>query len=148
MYRGGMLSAYEIDQVRQVEDVVRLGRVRRIERERLVLEAGELPTDGSLHVDATAAGLRLVPPEPIFSPRHMTLQQVRHKTPSFNAALLGFVEARRNDDEDKNRLCPPNPFTSDIKEWARTVARTHGGLKGVGAVSRTCRRGSQAPGST
>lgn len=133
MYRGGMLSAYEIDRVRQVEDVVRLGRVRRIERERLVLEEGELPTGGSLHIDATAAGLRLVPPEPIFSPRRMTLQQVRHKTPPFNAALLGFVEAHRDDDEVKNRLCPPNPFTSDVKEWARTVARTwrtEGGWRG------------------
>lgn len=124
MYRGGMLSPYEVDRAREVTDVVRLGRVRRIERDRLVLDEGELPTHGALHVDATAAGLRLVPEQPIFAGRRLTLQQVRHKTPSFNAALLGFVEARRDDDETKNRLCPPNPFTSDIAEWARTVART------------------------
>jgi hypothetical protein len=54
----------------------------------------------------------------------MVLQQVRHTSPPFNAALLAFIEARRDDDEEKNRLCPPNPYTSDVHEWARMVART------------------------
>lgn len=125
MYRGGMLSPFEIDQARRIADVVRLGRVRRVERDRLVLDQGEVPTNGALHVDATAQGLRDVPPTPIFSPGRMVLQQVRHKTPPFNAALSAFVEAHRDDDdEEKNRLCPPNPYTSDVHEWARTVART------------------------
>ncbi len=38
MYRGTMLSARELEAVRQIEDVVRLGRVRRIEADRIVLE--------------------------------------------------------------------------------------------------------------
>lgn len=124
MYRGGMLSASEIEQARRITDVVRMGRVRRIERDRLVLEQGEVPTGGALHVDATAQGLRDVPPTPIFGPGTMVLQQVRHNSPPFNAALLAFVEAHRDDDEEKNRLCPPNPYTSDVHEWARMVART------------------------
>lgn len=124
MYRGGMLSRYEIDHARSITDVVRMGRVRRIERERLILDDGDLPTNSALHIDATAAGLRLVPAQPIFSSRRVTLQQVRHKTPPFNAALLAFVEAHREDDESKNRICPPNPFTNDLREWGRTVART------------------------
>ena len=124
MYRAGMLSAYEVDRLRQIADVVRLGRVRRIERERLVLEHGELPTNGSLHIDATAAGLRLAPALPIFSERKITLQQVRYGSPPFNAALLGFVEAHRDDVETKNRLCPPNPFPNDVRDWPTTVART------------------------
>ena len=41
MYRGTMLSGPELDAVRRIEDVVRLGRVRRIERDRIVLEQGE-----------------------------------------------------------------------------------------------------------
>ena len=44
MYRGTMLSAGELDALRQIEDVVRLGRVRRIETNRIVLERGEAPT--------------------------------------------------------------------------------------------------------
>lgn len=124
MYRGAMLSRHEVDQARRIADVVRLGRVTRIERDRLVLDHGEVPTGGALHVDASASGLRAVDPRPIFAPGRITLQQVRHKTPPFNAALLGWVEANRDDDEQKNRLCPPNPFTRSVDEWPRMVART------------------------
>lgn len=124
MYRGAMLSAYEIEQARKVADVVRLGRVRRLERDRILLDEGELATGDALHVDCTAQGLRDAPPTPIYSPGRITLQQVRHKTPPYNAALLAFVEARRSDDETRNRLCPPNHYTTGVHEWARTVART------------------------
>ena len=41
MYRGTMLSARELEAVRQIEDVVRLGRVRRIEAGRSCLSAGK-----------------------------------------------------------------------------------------------------------
>ncbi len=124
MYRGAMLSRPEMDRVRRVADVVRLGRVTRIERDRLVLDHGELPTRGALHIDASASGLRIVDPQPIFSLGRITLQQVRHNSPPFNAALLAWVEAHRDDDEQKNRLCPPNPLTRSVDEWPRMVART------------------------
>ena len=52
------------------------------------------------------------------------LQQVRHLSPSFNAALVGFVEAHRNDDADKNRLCPPNPYPISTADWPRMVSST------------------------
>ena len=42
MYRGTMLSARELQAVRQIDDVIRLGRVRRIEADRIVLERGEV----------------------------------------------------------------------------------------------------------
>jgi hypothetical protein len=124
MFRGAMLSRYEIDHCRRVADVVRLGRVRRLERDRIVLDDGELPTGGALHIDATATGLRDIAPRPVFGPGRIVLQQVRHNSPPFNAALLAWVEANRDDDEQKNRLCPPNPFTREVGEWASMVART------------------------
>ncbi|MBV9006058.1 MAG: hypothetical protein JO181_15460 [Solirubrobacterales bacterium] len=37
MYRGTMLSARELEALRRIGDVVRLGRVRRIEADRVVL---------------------------------------------------------------------------------------------------------------
>jgi hypothetical protein len=49
---------------------------------------------------------------------------VRHLSPCFNAALLGFVEAHRDDDSDKNRLCPPNPYPSSTEDWPRMMSRT------------------------
>ncbi len=125
MYRGTMLSARELDGLRQITDVVRLGRVRRIEADRIVLEHGETKTGTDvLPVDCTALGLSNAPAVPIFQPGRIVLQQVRHLSPSFNAALVGFVEARRDDDEEKNRLCPPNRYPSSIEDWPRMMNRT------------------------
>ena len=125
MFRGTMLSASELEALRQITDVVRLGRVRRIEPGRIVLERGESQTGSDvLHVDCTALGLNNAPATPIFQPGRIVLQQVRHLSPSFNAGLVGFVEAHRDDDEDKNRLCPPNPYPTSIEDWPRMISRT------------------------
>jgi len=125
MYRGTMLSAGELDALRQIEDVVRLGRVLRVEADRIVLERGEsLTSTDALHVDCTALGLRDAPATPIFAPGRIVLQQVRHLSPCFNAALTGVVEAHRDVDPDKNRLCPPNPYPRSTEDWPRMISRT------------------------
>jgi len=125
MYRGTMLSAHELAALRRIGNVVRLGRVRRIDAGRILLEHGEAATAaGVLHVDCTALGLRNAAPMPIFQPDRIVLQQVRHNSPTFNAALIGFVEARRDDDREKNRLCPPNPYASSTADWPRMMRRT------------------------
>jgi len=125
MYRGTMLSGRELAALQQIADVVRLGRVQRIEADRIVLERGETKTGPNvLHVDCTALGLNNAPATPIFQPDRIVLQQVRHLSPCFNAALVGFVEAHRDDDADKNRLCPPNPYASSIMDWPRMMSRT------------------------
>ena len=125
MFRGTMLSARELESLRKIEHVVRLGRVRRIEAGRIVLERGETETGPDvLHVDCTALGLNNAPATAIFQPGRIVLQQVRHLSPAFNAALAGFVEASRDDDVDKNRLCPPNPYPSTIEDWPRMMSRS------------------------
>ena len=125
MYRITMLSPGEIDALRQIEDVVRLGHVRRIEGDRIVLEQGE--TDAGpdvLHVDCTAHGLSNAPPTPVFEGGRIVLQQVRQNSPTFNAALIAFVEAHRDEDAERNRLCPPNPYPSSIDDWPGLSRRT------------------------
>jgi hypothetical protein len=125
MYRGSMLSAHELTELRRIDDVVRMGRVRRIERNRTLLERGDLETGADvLHVDCTARGLNNAPALPIFAADRIVLQQVRHNSPPFNAALLGFVEAHRGDDVEKNRLCPPNAYASSAAEYPRLLAGT------------------------
>jgi hypothetical protein len=125
MFRGTMLSARELAALRQIEDVIRLGRVRRIEADRIVLERGETWTHPeTVHVDCTALGLSNAPAAPIFQPERIVLQQMRHLSPCFNAALAGFVEARRDDDVEKNELCPPNPYPNSVRDWPRMMRRT------------------------
>ena len=90
-----------------------------------MLERGECATAGDvLHVDCTAAGLSPGPARPVFGPGRIVLQQVRHLSPSFNAGLVAFLEAHRDDDEDRNRLCPPNPYPSGVEDWPGMVSTT------------------------
>jgi hypothetical protein len=125
MYRGTMLSSRELNAVRQIKDVVRLGRVRRIEADRVLLERGEAATRPEVvHIDCAALGLNNAPGTPVFQPGRIVLQQVRHLSPCFNAALIAYVEAHRTEDADKNRLCPPNPYPSSIEDWPGMMART------------------------
>jgi hypothetical protein len=118
MYRCATATQAELESLRRVENVVRLGRVLHIGADQVVLEQGSVPTDpGQVHVDCTAAGLRLSPARPIFEADRITVQQVRTCQPTFNAALLAFVESSRDNDADKNRLCPPNPYPSAAADW-------------------------------
>ena len=118
MYRCATVSQAELGRLRRIENVVRLGRVVHIAADRIVLEEGSIPTDGGqVHVDCSAAGLRLAPGRPAFDAGRITLQQIRTCQPAFNAALVGYVEATRHDDAEKNRLCPPNPYPDTAIDW-------------------------------
>jgi hypothetical protein len=99
--------------------------VRRIEGDRLVLAEGEAEAGSDVvHVDCTAQGLSGAPPMPIFQEGRIVLQQIRQNSPTFNSALIAFVEAHRQEDEDKNRLCPPNPYPSSVDDWPGMSRRT------------------------
>ncbi len=125
MYRITMLSPAEIDALREIEDVVRLGRVRRVDRDRLVLEQGEVDTGADvIHVDCTAHGLSDAAATPVFEDGRIVLQQIRQNSPAFNAALIAFVETNRDEDAEKNRLCPPNPYPSSVGDWPGLSRRT------------------------
>jgi hypothetical protein len=125
MYRGTMISRSEADALAQVSGVVRKGHLRALHPDRAILERGEIATGpGVLHVDCSACGLSPSPEKPVFTPGVITLQQVRHNSPTFNAALLAFIEAHRDEDVTKNRLSPPNPFASTPADFARMISRT------------------------
>jgi hypothetical protein len=57
------------------------------------------------------------PARPIFERHRITLQQIRTCQPTFNAALVGYLEGAREDLEEKNRLCPPNPYPDAAIDW-------------------------------
>ena len=125
MYRGTMLSRMELADLREVEDVVRLGRLRAIEADRIVLDGGELPTSGAvLHVDCSAIGVSNAETVPVFSPGKIVLQQIRQASPTFNAALIAFVEAHRDGDDEKNRLCPAVRVASRVEDWGPLMGPT------------------------
>lgn len=120
MYKAPTVSTRELQELRRIEDIVRLGRVRRIERDAIVLDQGTVPTSPDyLHVYCTAAGLNAAPSVPIFSTNRITLQPIRIGLIPFNAAVVGFVEATRQDLAEKNRLCPTNRLPDIPLDWLR-----------------------------
>jgi hypothetical protein len=124
MYRCATVSTSELSRLRTIDNVVRLGRVVRIGPDRIELDRGSIPTDrGQVHVDCSAAGLRIGSGRPVFADDQITLQQVRACQPVFSAALTGYVEATRDEEADKNRICPANPYPSAAKDWI-PVTRT------------------------
>ncbi|MEM9650674.1 MAG: NAD(P)/FAD-dependent oxidoreductase [Actinomycetota bacterium] len=119
MFHAATISEHEMDQLRRIDNIVRLGHVKRIEPDRLVLADGEVPCEpGSLHVDCTASaaqtnvGVR----EPIFTEDRITLQMVRAFQPCFSAALLGWIEANVPDDR-RAALARPTPMTDTVYDW-------------------------------
>jgi hypothetical protein len=111
------LAQWELDELRTIENVVRLGHVRRTTPDRLVLDRGEVLTGrDTVVVHCAAPGLKYSPLVPIWG-ETITLQPIRTGFPCFGAALAGFVEATRGDDAEKNALCPPTPYSNTPTDW-------------------------------
>jgi hypothetical protein len=120
MYRGPTVSEPELEQLRRITDVVRMGKIRCLQRHSIVLEHGTIATNPDhLHVHCASAGLNPAPTVPIFTADRITLQPVRAGLIPFNAAIVGFIEATRQDLTEKNRLCPPNRLPSVPLDWIR-----------------------------
>jgi hypothetical protein len=114
--------------------VVRLGKVRRIESDRIVLEHGSVPTSPEhLHVHCASIGLNPAPAIPIFAQDRITLQSIRIGLMPFNSAVTAYVEATREAIEEKNRLCPSQHQPNVPLDWVRG---TLVGMQADGAWSK------------
>ena len=107
------LAQWELDWLRRIDRVVRLGHLVRVEPGQLVLTSGDVAIVGdAVVVHCAASGLRYRPLVPIWGGQAITLQPIRIGFACFGAALAGYVEATLEDDVEKNRLCPPAPFSN------------------------------------
>ena len=113
------LAEWELDLLRSIERVVRLGHIRGVEPGRIELTEGdtEIDRDAAI-VHCAAAGLQYPRLMPIWGRRSITIQPVRAGFPCLAAALIGYVEATREDDDEKNRICPPSPLSDTPTDWA------------------------------
>ncbi len=118
------LGAWELELLRTIERVVRMGRLRRVTGGKLVFDDGVVHVaPDALVVHCAASGLQYPPLVPIWGPDLVRLQTIRVGFPCFGAALAGYVEATRDDDRERNRLCPPNLYGNSPREWAQMQAR-------------------------
>jgi NAD(P)-binding Rossmann-like domain len=122
MYRCANVTKTELDQLRRIGDVVRMGRVQSIEPGRVVLDDGEVSVGGSaLYVDCSADGLEKRPAATVFDDKRITLQSIRGCQQVFSSGMIAHVEARYGDDETRNRLCRPVPHPDTDVDWLTTT---------------------------
>ena len=127
MYRCATVTRAELEQLRRITDVVRMGHLLRIDAGKMVLDGGAVRMDASaLYVDCTADGAEKRPATPIFDAGRITLQSIRGCQQIFSAALVAHVEAPYPDDTVRNELCPPLPHPDTDLDWLRIALADYG----------------------
>jgi hypothetical protein len=122
MYRCANVSQTELQQLQRIRDIVRMGRVDRIEVGKVTLADGSISVDGSaLYVDCSADGLERKPAETVFDGDRITLQSARGCQQVFSAGLIAHAEAAYHDDATRNRLCQPVPHPNTDIDWLTTT---------------------------
>ncbi|MEV4350951.1 NAD(P)-binding protein [Actinoplanes sp. NPDC049596] len=120
MYRAASASKGELDALRRIERVTAGEHVRRIASDRIHLEHSDTAVSGRpLYVDCTAAAITTPPERPVFQDGRITIQTVRAPSPSFNAALAGYLEATRDDPAEQNYFAPPTRHPRIAAGWIR-----------------------------
>ena len=114
------LGTWELDLLRSLEHVVRLGHLRSVAPGRLRFDHGEVAVAAdALVVNCAADGLKNPPLVPVWQPSAITIQPVRSGFPCFGAALIGYLEATRSSDSYRNAVCKPSPYGNSLVEWAQ-----------------------------
>lgn len=124
-WRCATVSQSELSELRRVDNVVRLGRVERIDRDEIVLAEGRVPTSNAhLHIDCTADGLAYVEPRPIFEPGRITLQPAFMCQQTFSAAIIGHLERLSLSDGQRNARCRPVPHPQYAADYITCILAT------------------------
>jgi hypothetical protein len=123
MYHCAVVSLPELEQLRRIQNIVRMGRVKKIENDQIILEEGTIETTpGHIHIDCSAIGLSRSKSKPVFSGNLITPQTVRTCQPVFSAAFIAHIEAAYDDEKLKNELCTVIPIPYYDTDWIRAIA--------------------------
>ncbi len=122
MFHFATMSKGEVEVLRRIKNVVRMGHVQSIEPDTLLLDGGRVAIDaGTLCIDCTASAVEPRAMQPIFQPGKIVLQLVRAPLPTFSAAMIAYVEAHYSDEKQKNQLCGNVPFPENLQGYVRTM---------------------------
>jgi hypothetical protein len=123
MFHLATLSQAEVEVLRSIGHIVRLGRVTAIDADGMRLEQGRVAVEpGTLFIDCTASAVRFKEMSPVFQQGKIVVQLLRAPHVAFSAALTAYVEAHYGDESHKNLLCNPAPFPRSPAEYPRTMA--------------------------
>jgi hypothetical protein len=127
MFHAATISQGEIAQLQRIRNIVRMGHVKAIEADHIVLAEGEIKvSENHVHVDCSASLERSFGHKqtvPIFDGNCITPQMIRAYQPAFSASMAAYVEANYNDEAEKNRLCSLVPLpNNDVDFIPMTLA--------------------------
>ena len=123
MFHGATISDFELDALRRVKDVVRKGRVAKIDNETITFVNGRTePSLGHVMVDCSASAIKDNIIKPVFQGDVITPQTTRAYQPVFSAAMIAWVEAHIEGEAAKNSLTGVVPLPDDLDAFVRMTA--------------------------
>jgi hypothetical protein len=122
-YRCAVVSERELAELRQIGDVVRLGHVKAIEHDRLVLGRGDVAASpDTLYIDCSASALQRSGVGRVFDGDTINLVMVTNCRPMFSAAVIAAIEAAGGSEAEKNAISAPIPVPELPADWLRLRA--------------------------
>lgn len=120
MFRCATVTETELEALRSIHNIIRMGRVTALTGGEIELEHGTVAVENdSLFIDCAGDGLKRQPAVPVFQENSITLQSVRTCQQVFSAAFIGHAEASYEDEQQKNELCAVVPHPNSDIDWLR-----------------------------
>jgi len=137
MFHYAVISKGEVDQLRQIENLLENGRIKSIDSEGITYEDGLCVqmSANTLYIDCTASAVdfQASNTKPIFQPGLITPQATQLPNPCFSAAMAAFVETNYPDDQARNNACRPIPIPDDPMSWLTSQL---GHMMNQGAINK------------
>ena len=123
MFHGATVSRDEVKQLRRIKNVVRKGRIIRIDTDAIHFENDSIATSTNiLHVDCSARAVPVTDSYPVFDNNKIVVQTVRSYQPVFSASFIAHIEASYDDETTKNELCQIVPLPNHDTDWILGMA--------------------------
>ena len=102
------ISKKELQTVRKIQNVIRMGRVKKVTKNNIFLERGRVQnSEKSIIVDCSACGLASRPEKKIFSENAIILQSTMMCQQVFSASIIAKIESLSLGVSEKNALVSP-----------------------------------------
>ncbi|MGE6474159.1 NAD(P)-binding protein [Psychrobacter sp. NPDC078631] len=111
MFHGATISSEELNQLRRVKNIVRKGRVTRLDTDKIYFGEDSISTTpNTMHIDCSARAVPVTETYDVFKGDTVVVQTVRTYQPVFSAAFIAHIEANYDDETIKNELCQVVPI--------------------------------------
>ena len=121
MFHAATISEPELQKLRQIKNIIRMGHVTAIERDHIKLTEGEIATSKAhVHIDCSAGLARIskdwVAPK-VFEGNIIRPVTVRAYMPVFSGSLIAYLEAHYASEDEKNRLTQPVQIPNTLDDF-------------------------------